>query len=222
MKILCFGYRQWSLDIFSNLIERMGNQHEFQVMHKPDAATEELFASAKADIALFYGWSWIIPESIIEKHPCYCLHPSPLPKFRGGSPIQNQLIEGKTEGAVSIFRMTNKLDAGPIAYQKNISLAGYLDQILLRITSAGIEGSIHLMEQLQHGTLKLTQQDEACATYVNRRKPQDSQILPSHFSEHEAIWFYNLVRGLQAPYPEAYIMCKNNTKLSLRNVDHGK
>ena len=43
------------------------------------------------DIVLFYGWSWKVSEKLINKFDCLMLHPSPLPKYRGGSPIQNQI-----------------------------------------------------------------------------------------------------------------------------------
>ena len=56
-------------------------------------------------------------------------HPSPLPKFRGGSPIQNQIINGKSDSAVSIFKISEKLDEGDIIYQKYLSLEGELSKI---------------------------------------------------------------------------------------------
>ena len=41
---------------------------------------------------LFYGWSWKIEEEIYANYMSIMLHPSDLPKFRGGSPIQNQIL----------------------------------------------------------------------------------------------------------------------------------
>ena len=57
------------------------------------------------------------------------LHPSPLPKYRGGSPIQNQIIDGKLHSAVTIFLMDNGIDTGPIAEQKYLSLEGTIEKI---------------------------------------------------------------------------------------------
>ena len=45
------------------------------------------------------------------------LHPSPLPKYRGGSPIQNQIIRGVVDSMVTIFVMNDKIDAGDIIAQ---------------------------------------------------------------------------------------------------------
>ena len=47
------------------------------------------------------------------------LHPSPLPKFRGGSPIQNQIIRGEKISAVTIFKINKIIDGGDIYFQKN-------------------------------------------------------------------------------------------------------
>ena len=49
---------------------------------------------------------------------------SKLPKYRGGSPIQNQLIDGVRESAVTILYAEDKLDTGNILYQSKISLDG--------------------------------------------------------------------------------------------------
>ena len=45
-------------------------------------------------LIFFPDWSWIIPNEIVQKYQCVCFHESNLPKFRGGSPIQNQIIRG--------------------------------------------------------------------------------------------------------------------------------
>ena len=64
------------------------------------------------EIIFFIGWSWIIDDHLIKSNKCICLHPSPLPKYRGGSPIQHQIINGESLSAVTFFEMTNDLDAG--------------------------------------------------------------------------------------------------------------
>ena len=105
------AYRDWALDVFTEVqmsfpnMKLIKDNKEFQDKQK-------LFK--KDDIIFFIGWSWILPKDIVEKYKCICLHPSPLPKYRGGSPIQNQVVRGESDSAVSFFRMTDKLDAGDI------------------------------------------------------------------------------------------------------------
>ena len=79
-----------------------------------------------------------MPEQFITSFRCLMLHPSPLPKYRGGSPIQNQIINGEIESAVSIFLMDSGLDSGPIYCQESFSLEGELSEIFSRIVRIGI------------------------------------------------------------------------------------
>ena len=47
------------------------------------------------------------------------LHPSSLPQYRGGSPIQNQIIDGIKESEVCIFKMEKEIDSGQIIKELN-------------------------------------------------------------------------------------------------------
>ena len=53
-------------------------------------------------LIFFPDWSWIIPNEIVQKYQCVCFHESNLPKFRGSSPIQNQIIRGIKIELISI------------------------------------------------------------------------------------------------------------------------
>ena len=86
-------------------------------------------------LIFFPDWSWIIPNEIVQKYQCICFHESNLPKFRGGSPIQNQIIRGIKNTKTSSFIMNEKLDAGDILLQKDLSLEGSLDDIFSRMIS---------------------------------------------------------------------------------------
>ena len=71
----------------------------------------------KPNIILWYGWSWILPPNIVKEYNCVALHPSPLPKYRGGSPLQNQIINGETISAITLFKMEEGLDNGDVIKQ---------------------------------------------------------------------------------------------------------
>ena len=73
---------------------------------------------------LTYGWSHYLSKDLRDIAPCLVLHPSPLPLYRGGSPIQNQIIEGETKSAVSIIYAEDELDKGDILYQNEIDFTG--------------------------------------------------------------------------------------------------
>ena len=143
---------------------------------------------------------------------------SDLPLFRGGSPIQNQILNGLTKTSVTILYADDQLDSGEIIFQEEINLKGYLDEILNRIIQKGIKATKKILKLKKINNLRSFPQNHKKATYFKRRKPIQSKILHNHFKKYEAEYFYNLVRGLQSPYPEAYIECKNKTKLYFKKV----
>ena len=150
-----------------------------------------------------------INDNLIKNNKCICLHPSPLPKYRGGSPIQHQIINGESLSAVTFFEMTDKLDAGNILYKEYFSLKGDLKDIFLRISNLGISGILRIL----HSNIIKETQDESKATFYKRRKPKESEIFIDDFIKYTAKELHNKIRSLQDPYPNAYIQCKDGSKL---------
>ena len=210
MRCLFFAYRDWAIDIYKNT-----NIEDKILISNKNLCNIDFIDNVNPDIIFFYGWSWIVPDNIINKYNCLCLHPSDLPKYRGGSPIQNQIIDGVSDTSVTIFKMTDKLDSGEIFYKMNLSLDGYLEDILSRITTIGTIGTNYIIENIDN--IKTYKQEEKLATYCKRRKPEDSEIFPADFKENEAKYFYDKVRCLQEPYPEVFIKCKEG-KIILERI----
>jgi methionyl-tRNA formyltransferase len=147
------------------------------------------------------------------------LHPSPLPKYRGGSPIQHQIINGETKSAVTFFKMTEKLDAGPILYQQEFSLEGNLKDVTLRIKDLAIRGIFYI---LNNNNVIMSAQDESEVTFYKRRTPAESEIFVDDFKKYTAEELYNKIRCLQDPYPNAYVTCKDGKKLFIQLANYQK
>ena len=211
---LFFAYRDWAINIFNALHKVEG---AFTMCSDKTLCTKEFVDKISPDLVFFYGWSWYVPEIITSTYICLCLHPSPLPKYRGGSPIQNQVIAGEKVSAVSIFKMVAGIDDGPICYQKYFVLDGNLKDILQHIETIGIIGTNYIIEEYKQGSLSFEDQQCDGVTEFSRRKPEDSEIKPQDFLEHDAQYFYNMVRSLQRPYPECFIKCKRG-RLVLKEV----
>jgi methionyl-tRNA formyltransferase len=172
----------------------------------------------KPQAIFFYSWSWIIPEAIRNIAPCLLLHPSHLPKYRGGSPIQNQILAGVKESSVTILYAIDKLDAGNILAQESISFEGYLDEILKRIEVTGIKLTIIILDKMLHGKIIGEVQDESKATISKRRTPAMSEITLDEIKTKSAEYLYDKIRCLQKPYPESYIICGDGKKLFLERA----
>ena len=68
-----------------------------------------------------------------------CFHESDLPKFRGGSPLQNQIVRGITKTKTTAFLMNEKIDGGDIIMKKSLSLEGNLQDIFERMKKNDFE-----------------------------------------------------------------------------------
>ena len=103
MRILCVGYRVWAINLYERLKKEYPKNDIF-IINGEAEFREFNVENFKPDIILFYGWSFIVSETLTAKYKCLMLHPSNLPKYRGGSPIQNQIIDGILDSKVTIFR----------------------------------------------------------------------------------------------------------------------
>lgn len=207
MRVACVGYRDWALNIYDKLARE--TDHTFLIFRSKAQFKVDVLDDFKPDLVLFYGWSWIVSADLLERHTCLMLHPSPLPRYRGGSPIQNQIIAGEASSKVSLFVMTEELDAGDLVGQEDLSLIGTLDDIFKRIEDSGFELTCHILE---HGMQRVPQ-DNSVATYCKRRSPSDSEITAEELASKPAEYLFNKIRMLADPYPNAYILTTDGKKL---------
>jgi methionyl-tRNA formyltransferase len=207
MKILAVGYRNWAINIYKNLEKK---KIKIKIVKKE--VSLKVIKKYNPDFILYYGWSKKVSKSIVEKYKCIMLHPSKLPKYAGGSPIQNQIIRNVKQSAVTLFRMNEKIDRGNIIFQKKMSLSGNLNNIFKRIISAGTLLSLKLFKNnYKEKKIKVTK-------IFLRRKPHESEITLKEIKSKSARYLYNKIRMLQDPYPNAYIKTSDGKKLFITNA----
>ena len=155
MKIYFFVYRNWAFQIAKVLKEKyLTNDIEIFTIKRNEIDKSEIiknnvriidnkkiYSFLKKEIPeiIFYlGWSEIIDKLIYKKFLCICMHPSKLPSFRGGSPLQNQIIRNVKQSALTLFKINRYIDGGPISHQSNLSLLGDIPVIFKRIEKKGV------------------------------------------------------------------------------------
>lgn len=148
-------------------------------------------------IIFFPDWSWIIPSEIVNNYNCICIHESNLPKFRGGSPIQNQIIRGIKKTKSTAFKMTDGIDEGDILVQKDLSLEDSLDEIFNRM----INNDYEIIIQIIKGKY-IERKQKGKPTVFKRRKPEQSELNHLNYSNQ---YLYDFIRMLSDPYPNAFI-----------------
>ena len=213
MRIVCIGYRDWSLNIYSALKNSFPD-HEFLTQSSKEAYDEAEIFRFDPSVILFYGWSDIISSDLIDNYRCLMLHPSPLPKYRGGSPIQNQIIRGEIDSAVTIFIMDDGIDTGPILKQQYLSLAGSISEIFNRIETIGLDLTCQILIEGFYPQ----EQDHSQATYFSRLHPNMSEITVKDLTEASSEYLFNKIRMLQDPYPNPYIKTIDGKRLVIKDV----
>ena len=205
MVYLFCAYREWSIKLYEKLSKKYDN---FVLLNSPKKLTFSFVKKLNPEFIFFPDWSWIIPEKITSNYKCVCFHESNLPKFRGGSPLQNQIIRGITKTKTTAFFMSEGIDEGDIILQRNLSLSGSINEIFLRM----IENDFKIIEKIILGNYKLTKQ-KGRRSIFKRRNPEDSEL---DSSPHSLEYFYNFIRMLDDPYPNAFIKL-GDKKIILKN-----
>lgn len=183
---------------------------------EPNAFADFMSTIPEIDIIILAGWSWKIPETIVNRYPCIGLHPSDLPKYRGGSPLQHQIIDGLTDTQCSLFLLTPELDVGPVLAKTPISLAGTMDDVFNELIRAG--GLLLNQFFIAWPNWSAQEQDDAAGFVRQRRKPEESRLARNIFQTHSLRNLYNIIRALGDPYPNAYIEDEEGNRLLFKEV----
>ncbi len=194
MKLLIVCSKSWF-----KLREDIKNDHSYKIIINKNDLTLKFLKSFEPDYIFFPHWSWIVSKDIYKNYKCIVFHTAPLPYGRGGSPIQNLILNGFENSPVCAIKMTKKLDSGPIYAKKSISLSGSLNEILHRINRV-INELIHF---IVNNNIVPSEQETDILPTVFRRLTENDNIIPKEISLQS---FYDRVRMLDHPsYPDAYI-----------------
>lgn len=89
-------------------------------MLQPERLVPELELGAAKVVVVAYGL--IVPETVLEERLWLNVHPSLLPRWRGAAPVERAIMAGDIETGVTIIRLVNELDAGPMAAQQALAI----------------------------------------------------------------------------------------------------
>lgn len=193
MVYLFCAYRDYAIRLYKKLSKR----YKMILLSDPKKLTLSYVRKINPKIIFFPDWSWIVPKEIINNFKCVCIHEANLPKFRGGSPLQNQIIRGIKKTKSTAFLMTEKFDEGDILLQKDLSLEGSIDDIFARMW----KNDYDIIRKVIAGDYRLKKQ-KGKPTFYRRRKPEESELKTLN---HPKRYLYDFIRMLGDPYPNAFI-----------------
>jgi len=140
-----------------------------------DGAEQGRFRALDADVAVVAAYGLILPPPILEapKAGCINVHASLLPRWRGAAPVQRAILAGDEVSGVTIMRMDEGLDTGPMLLRRELDIAGKsAGQVTEQMAKLGAEA---LMEWLDHPGPPKPQPDDG-ATYARKIDKAEARI----------------------------------------------
>ena len=134
----------------------------------------------KPDIVVVIAYGKIIPKRFLNlaKHGFINVHASLLPKWRGAAPIQRSIMNLDSETGISVMKVVEELDAGPVMYQAKIVINENTDtQTLTQVLSQlGAKALLDSISKIENGKAKFKEQNHNQATYAKKISKAEGKI----------------------------------------------
>ena len=177
-------------------------------------------------VAILASFGAIIPQSIIDGLPNGILniHPSLLPKYKGPSPVQYALLNGETITGVTVIKLDDKVDHGPILAQKPYQLTGNetSEDLLSILFEFGADIIEEIVIKFENGkTVSQTPQDHSKESWSKKISKQDGMI---DLYKLQTINYKleNMVRAFY-PWPGVWFISRiKNQELRIKLLPEGR
>ncbi|HVV93999.1 MAG TPA: methionyl-tRNA formyltransferase [Hyphomicrobiales bacterium] len=168
-----------------------------------DPEASAAFASWRADAAVVVAYGLILPSAVLAapRLGCFNLHASLLPRWRGAAPINRAVMAGDAETGVTVMRLEEGLDTGPMCLVERVAIgpddtAGDLHD---RLAPLGADLMVRALAALERGTLVEKPQPADGVTYAAKIAPEETRI----DWRRPAAEVHDRIRGL-SPFPGAW------------------
>ena len=143
---------------------------------RKDAAEHEAFAALDLDVAVVAAYGLILPPAMLEapRRGCLNIHASLLPRWRGAGPIQAAILAGDTESGITIMRMEEGLDTGPMLLRESVPIGPHTTTPELHDALAALGGPL-VLRALEESPAPLPQPEEG-VTYAPKLGKEDGRL----------------------------------------------
>ncbi len=136
--------------------------------------------SLNADLAIVVAYGQIVPKKFLSltKTGFINIHASLLPKWRGAAPIQRSIMNLDQETGISIMRIAEKLDTGPVCNNYKIQLNENLNAIEIseKLSNLAAEKISDIVDDILEDKANFVEQDHSNATYASKIQKTEGQI----------------------------------------------
>ncbi|WP_239954867.1 bifunctional UDP-4-amino-4-deoxy-L-arabinose formyltransferase/UDP-glucuronic acid oxidase ArnA [Pantoea sp. Z09] len=188
-------------------VARLAAEHGIPV-YAPEDASHPLWVdrirAMQPDVIFSFYYRALLSSTILDcaRVGAFNLHGSLLPKYRGRAPLNWVLVNGETETGVTLHRMVKRADAGDIVAQQRVAIDEQDNALTLhrKLVACAAQLLESALPAIKRGEIAAAPQNEAEATKVGRRTPEDGRI--DWTRPAQAI--NNLVRAVTDPWPGAF------------------
>ena len=194
-----------------SVVEKFARENSLTVRTPKSIDSKEEYnfiKNLKPDIVVVVAYGKIIPKQFLNlaKNGFINIHASLLPKWRGASPIQRSIMNLDVETGVSIMKIVEKLDSGPLISQAKVRIdenmnAKELSEILSKL---GAENLISSIQKIENNEVKFQEQDHSQATYAKKITKEEGKIQWNESAKK----ILGKINGLN-PNPGAWFYYKN-------------
>ncbi len=155
-----------------------GNENGIEV-YKPERDASFDSYLANIDVLITIGYGVILPKRVFDlpRYGSLNLHFSLLPRWRGAAPVQRAIEAGDKVSGVTIFKLDDGMDTGPIYTQNRFALDADItsDELFVELAELGAEAILHTLELMKSG-VKPTPQENHSATRALKLSKEEGRI----------------------------------------------
>ena len=192
-------------------VQKLAQLHNIKVFTPTDfhsETTKKELQDLRPDLIIVMGYGLKITKPILELPDLGCIniHVSLLPRWRGAAPIEHTLLNGDNKTGVTIFKLIEKMDAGPILVKDEVAIEQDTNkgELIQKLNQQGIKLLNFVLPKIFNNENTLVPQDENKVTYAHKISPAMRKL--DFKQEVEAV--YNTIRAF-APQPSAWFMFDN-------------
>ena len=134
----------------------------------------------KPDIVIVIAYGKIIPKRFLNlaKYGFINVHASLLPKWRGAAPIQRSIMNLDNQTGISIMKIVEELDAGPVMHQDKIQINENIDTLTLSkvLSKLGANSILNAINKIEKGDARFQEQNHSEATYAKKISKMEGKI----------------------------------------------
>jgi len=164
-------------------IDTWAHKRKIPVYYRADDLVKE---GVQADLGILAAYGEIIPSRVINhfSHGILNVHPSLLPAWRGASPVQATLVVGDRKTGVTIIKLDEKLDHGPIISQftEGVLTDDTTGTLRQRLFEKSVDVLATLIPPYLQGKITPRKQNDKSATFTTLIKKNDGFIPPKYFT----------------------------------------